>query len=130
MTFSYDSENVIDNERRKFQPDTAGDVAVNVISKDIVDAISGTTNTTPSIFNVNCVTAGVEYSQALPANTKGFILQARGQSRIDFAYSTGAADTLTLFPGVTFHDSNFYSSRTIYFKCSKNNEVVEIVAYT
>jgi hypothetical protein len=40
---SYDSDNVKDNEKRKFQADELGDVAVNVIDKeahDKLDAIS------------------------------------------------------------------------------------------
>jgi hypothetical protein len=40
MSFVYDSNNVKDNEQRKFQPDSAGNTAVNVISSDLVAALN------------------------------------------------------------------------------------------
>lgn len=40
MSFLYDSKNKGDNELRKFQPDSAGNVAVNVKSQDILDSLS------------------------------------------------------------------------------------------
>ena len=40
MTNEYSSTNVKDNEQRKFQADTDGNAAVNVISKDLMNAIN------------------------------------------------------------------------------------------
>jgi hypothetical protein len=87
-------------------------------------------NTTTTIFNVPCAVAGTEYSQALPANTKGFVLKARKSSKILFAYSPSAPTFLTFNAGFSFSDDNFYTSATLYFKCSVADEVVEILAYS
>lgn len=127
---------VEDREFRKFIPDKVGDVAVNVVGKNIeslltaiASGVGGAVDTTPTIYNVACPIAGQEYSQALPANTKGFLLKARGNSKILFAYSSGATSQLTIFPGAVFEDDNFYTSKTIYFICSKADEIVEVVTY-
>ena len=39
MSNAFDSDNQRDNEKRKFQPDSVGDVAVNVIDKDTHDKL-------------------------------------------------------------------------------------------
>lgn len=125
-----------DDNKQSFVADGQGNSARNVVSynmeqllSQILSALGGSANTTATVFNVDCAIAGTEYSQALPSNTKKFSIKARGNSKIDFYYSSGASDTWTLFPGNSFDDVNFYSSQTIYFKCSKADEVVEIVAY-
>lgn len=86
-------------------------------------------DTAPSIFNVPCALTTVEYSQALPANTKKFVLRARKHSKIQFAYAPLAVNYLTIESGVSLEDINPYIGATLYFKCSKADEVVEIVAY-
>lgn len=132
MSFTYESDNQRDNEQKKFQPDSVGNTAVNVkgvVLDQILAALGGSSNTVPTIFNVPCATAGTEYSQALPAGTKAFVLKARKGSKVLFAYQTGAAQFLTINSGFSFEDRNFYSNQTVYFKASKDDEVIEIVAY-
>ena len=64
------------------------DGVAHTLLGQILSALGGSTNTTPQIFKIDCAVAGTEYSQALPANTKRFIIQAADKnSRIDFAYS-------------------------------------------
>ena len=128
---------VLDREFRKFVPDVDGDVAVNVVGKNIealltaiASGVGGAVSTTATIFNVSCPLADTEYSQALPANTKGFTIQARKNSSIKFAYSPSATNYLTISVGVNYSDENFYVSQTLYFKNSKADEVIEIVAFT
>ena len=41
MSFIYDSSNTRDNEGRKFQPDSAGDVAVNIKANDTLQTLNG-----------------------------------------------------------------------------------------
>lgn len=41
MSFDYDSSNVKDNESRKFQPDSAGEVAVNIKANDALKVLNG-----------------------------------------------------------------------------------------
>ena len=94
-----------------------------------VTVVSGTGNTTPSIANIPCAVAGNEYSYALPAGCRKFVLKARKSSKIEFAYVTAATEVLTINSGFSFVDENTYLSQTIYFKCSKTDEVVEVAAY-
>lgn len=47
MSNAYDSDNVKDNERRKFQEDSAGNTAVNVLSTDLSAKIDEAINKTP-----------------------------------------------------------------------------------
>ena len=136
MSFIYKSDNTKDNEKKKFQPDNAGETAVNVLSNNleqlltqILAALGGSSDTVPNIYNVDCAVIGTEYSLALPADTKGFILKSRKSAKLDFSYSSGATDTLTINSGSVFEDKNFYSSQTIYFKSNKADDVVEVIAY-
>lgn len=93
---------------------------------------SGATNTTTTILNVSVPLAGTEVSQLLPANTKGFVLRARGKGKLQIAFASGQSGTtfLTVPPGANYKDENFYSSQTLYFQSSKAGETVEIIAYT
>jgi hypothetical protein len=135
--FTYSPDNSKDNNRRSFVADKDGHSARNTLDKLthdkldlVIAALGGSVDTTPTIYNVDCSVSGTEYSQALPANTKGFILRARKNSKIEFAYSSGASSHLTIPVGNSFEDRNMYSSvQTLYFKCSKADEIVEIVAY-
>jgi hypothetical protein len=95
----------------------------------VVITSGGSFDTTPTIFNVPCAVAGQEYSQALPANCRRFIMKARKNSKVDFAYVTAATEVLTLNSGFSFEDNSTYLNGTLYFKCSKADEIVEIVAY-
>jgi len=106
-------------------------IVKGISTKSIVDAIAGTANTTPTIFNIACASNAVEYSQVLPANTKKFVLKARNSSSVKIAYTVGDTSILyfTLNSGFAFTDDNSYSGVTIYFTCSKNNEIIEIIAY-
>ena len=89
-------------------------------------------DTTTVILNVPVALAGTEISQALPANTKGFVLRSRGNSRLQIAFSSGQSGTnyFTVPNGASYEDKNFYSSQTLYFQSSKAGETVEIIAYT
>jgi hypothetical protein len=136
MSFVYDSNNVKDNEQRKFQPDKVGDTAVNVISKNLQDVLEsiltqlgGGVDTQANIFNVSCPIADTEYSLALPANTKSFLLKSRKSSKIKLTYVSAGTEFLTINAGAVFKDDNFYEGQTVYFKCASADEVVEVVAY-
>jgi len=97
--------------------------------EQIILALGGSVAVAPTIYNVSCPLANTEYSQALPSNTKGFLVKARKNSVIQFAYVSGATEWLTIGMGVSYEDKNFYTAQTIYFKNSKADEVIEIVAF-
>lgn len=98
----------------------------------IAAALGAATTTTPTIFNVSVVAAASEVSQALPANCKRFIIKARGNSKLQLAYSSGQSGTtyVTIPAGAVFEDTSFYTSQTLYFQSSKAGETVEITAYS
>lgn len=89
-------------------------------------------NTTVTIFNFTATLANTEYSQALPADTKAFLLRSRGLATTKIAYTSGGTGTdyLTLYPGNVYEDRCFYSSQTLYFRSSVAGTVIEIVAYS
>jgi hypothetical protein len=78
---------------------------------------------------VACAVAGQEYSYALPAGCRKFVLKARNSSKIEFAYVTAATEVLTINAGFALVDDRTYAGQTVYFKCSKADEIVEIAAY-
>jgi thymidine phosphorylase len=99
----------------------------------VITALGGapTNDTTATIFNVPAALANTEYSQALPADTKGFVLSARNGSKIKLAYALGdtSINYITINSCFGFEDNNFYSAQTIYFAASSAGETIEIVAY-
>ena len=98
---------------------------------DLTQAVGGL-DTTVTIYNITIAAADTEQSQALPANTKRFIIRARGNGRVQIAYTSGDSGTLymTLRPGAVFEDENFYTGQTLYFQSNKVGETVEITAYS
>lgn len=98
----------------------------------IASALGAATSTNPVIINLNIINQGTEYSQALPANTKSFLIRSRNQGRLRLAYSSGGtnADYLTIPTGSSYKDANYYTSVTLYVQSTKPGDVIEIVAYT
>jgi len=88
---------------------------------------------TPSLFNVSCPNAGVEYSQLLPNNTAQIQLKARNsQAKLQLAWISGTTSTtfLTLTPGSIYTlDSVKLTNKTVYFNSSKDNTIVEILTW-
>jgi len=131
------SKNAKDNNDGSFTPDKNGDAARNVVdirSHEILEAINtavgGSTDTTVTIFNLN-TTAGIEDSQALPVNCKGYLIRARGKSKTQVAFTSGQTNTafFTIWPGNTYEDKNFFQSQTIYFQTSKD-DTLELIAFS
>jgi len=106
------------------------------LSHSKLDAIAGAlgaaTNTIPTIYNLNIILADTEYQQALPANTKTFILRSRNKAQLKLAYVLGGTNTtyLTIPVGSSFEDSQFYTGQTIYVQSTKPGDIIEIVAYS
>lgn len=113
----------------------AVDVNENTTTQSLTKALPVTEfkrNTVPTIFNVITGLANTESSQALPANTKKFIIKARGSTKIQLAYTSGDTGTLyfTIEPGSSYEDDNYYVSKTIYFQCNKATQTIEILTYS
>lgn len=91
----------------------------------------GNSDTNVTDFNLVCFTAGVEYSQALPANTKGFRLKAKLPCTITLSYSANGTNTIpiTINPGVEYIEDYFFANKTIYFKTSIGSVILELRTY-
>ena len=127
------------DKKAYFVDDAAGTVdraVCDEITHDKLDqviaGVGGGVDTTTTIFNVNIISAGIEVSQALPANTKHFIIRSRNAGQLRLAYSLGGTSTsyLTIPKGSSYEDEEYYVSQTIYFQSTKPGDVIEIVAFT
>jgi len=91
-----------------------------------------TAATSRTYANVTMTAANTEYSYALPANTKYYILQNRGNGKVQIAANTGETNTdfFTVWPGQQ-KDSALLNSTsfTLYFECSKAGDVLEIESW-
>jgi hypothetical protein len=91
--------------------------------------------TTPTIYNVTMTNANTEYSQALPSNTKKFLIQTRDGTAFRFAYVTGKVATPTA-PWLTVPANSVYyedmieeATQTLYFACASAGKIIEIVTW-
>lgn len=97
-----------------------------------IASVLGAGDTTPTIINLNIINSGTEYSQALPANTKTFLIKSRNKGQVRLAYALGGTNTayLTIPAGSSFEDSQFYTAATLYLQSTKSGDIIEIVAYS
>ena len=91
--------------------------------------------TTPVIYNVTMTNADTEYSQALPANTKRFTIQARDGTSFRLAFETGkvAIPTepyLSIGANSAYYEDGIKAMPTLYFGCASAGKVAEIVAWS
>lgn len=117
-------------------PDTAaGDLAS--MSADLGSIDSKLAASTINEYAVTLTVVDTEYSQALPANTKGIEFVSRSGYPVRYAFTTGKVATPT---GVYFTlKSNCayespatlnLSSKTIYFASDNAGDVVELIAWS
>ena len=92
----------------------------------------------PTTYNVTLTNADTEYSQALPANCRGFEFQCRTEATVRFAFATGKVATPTA-PYHTLKAGDYYSSppisqaaspSTLYLASATAGVVVEILAWS
>jgi len=89
--------------------------------------------TTPAIYNVTCTTANTEYSQALPANARKFLIKPRGTGDLKVCFTSGASGTTyaTVKSGASYYEDLIQpSALTFYFQSPTAGEVAEIVAWS
>lgn len=98
---------------------------------DTIAAGLGISNTTTTIINASIALANTEVSQILPVNTKKFSFRSRSKGTIKLAYNVGetSTDYITVTPGNTYSDTNFYNAQTIYFQSTKAGDTLEIVVH-
>lgn len=81
----------------------------------VSSAASGSSVTTPTLFNDVILTANTEQSYALPAGTKQFEVLNQSVSELKIAYSVGTSGTVykTMYRGTSFSILNLDSTATI-----------------
>jgi len=92
---------------------------------------------TPTIYNVVMTLANTEYSQALPAGTKKFMLQMRENDaayRIAFVTGKVAASTEPFYTVQAareyYEDKLKLAATTIYFACGAAGKNIEITSWS
>ncbi len=91
---------------------------------------------TPVIYNVTMTLADTEYSQALPANTRRFVIQTRDGTGIRLAFVTGKV-AVPVEPYLTVKTNSSYSedmvqssSLTLFMACAAAGKVAEIACWS
>jgi len=87
---------------------------------------------TPTVINKTLTTQNTEYSQALPAGTKRFTLQARTGVDVKLCFTALASGTtyITIKSGSSYSEEGLeLSSKTLYMQAGSDGVVVEIVAW-
>ncbi|GAI93485.1 unnamed protein product [marine sediment metagenome] len=89
--------------------------------------------TTPRIYGVTMVLADTEYSHALPANCRKFLIKCRGSYPIQVCFVEDESDVnyVTVPAGMTYWEDLIYGTKlTLYFQCPVAGQVAEIVAWS
>ena len=109
------------------------DIGVAVGSIPDVDPVTAA----PTVYNVTLTTANTEYSQAMPANCRGFEFQCRTEATVRFAVVTGKVATPTA-PYMTLKAGDYYVSfpinqaaapSTLYLASATAGVIAEIIAW-
>ena len=119
---------------------------ISIISVKIDQTTPGTTNkviadpatTTQADYNVTLTSADTQYSQALPANCRGFEFQCRTDVAIRWSKTTGKVAGPTA-PYKTLKAGDYYwspplnqgaSPDTLYFASASADVIIELTAWT
>lgn len=87
----------------------------------------------PAIYNLTSPAIGTEFSQALSSGTKSFLIRVRGTSgaELQMGFSSGFTNYVTIPRGNSFKEDGLdLTSTTIYLKCNKAGETIEILEWT
>lgn len=91
-----------------------------------------TTSTAPNLYNVTCVNAGTEYSQAFPSGTEKFLIKPRG-GNLQVCFTSGGSGTtyILLQDGQAYNEDNLLlTGKTLYFRSATAGCIAEIMAWT
>jgi len=84
----------------------------------------------PNIQNIDIVSANTEQSYTFPNNTKKFAIGARGNSKLQFSYTSMSSTFVTIYPGNNYEESGIVaSSITIYFQGNKAGDKLEVLSW-
>lgn len=114
----------------KFGIDQTTPGTTNKVTADPVTA-------TPTIYNVTLTNANTEYSQALPANCRGFEIECQTGVQCRWSNVTGKVATptapfKTLQPNVAYNSppiNQGASPSTLYFASATAGAIIELIAW-
>jgi hypothetical protein len=92
--------------------------------------------TTPAVYNVTMTNANTEYSQALPANCRKFLINTRDRSAFRLAFKAGkvAAPTapwIDWAAGESYYEDHIKAgSLTLYFASASAGKIAQIIAWS
>lgn len=112
------------------EPALAGQV---LLMNKLMEIISPASHAkTPALYNVVCTVAGTEYDQALPANTKKFLIKARGGAlKVCFTEGQSGTTYMELEIGKAYWEDLIEpESLTLYFQSPVAGTVAEIVVWS
>lgn len=107
--------------------------ALDSVGTDELDVNIDNWPGTPAIYNVTMTNADTEYSQALPANTRKFLIKCRTSFAIKLSFTSGQSGTtyLTVPADQSYWEDQINdASITLYFQCANAGKVAEIVAWS
>jgi len=86
----------------------------------------------PLIYNVSCLLANTEYSQALTVGTKIFTIRVRGISSLKLAFEPGESSInyITIPAGANYSADGLNFSGLLYFQTTKATQIVEILEWS
>jgi hypothetical protein len=85
-----------------------------------------------TVENVVIALADTEQSHTLPANTKSFLVQARGTGKVQMSFTalTTGTEFYTIWSGAFYSKDNINAaSTTIYFRSPIAGLVVEFISW-
>jgi hypothetical protein len=128
--------NINSLEKRKFQEDGDGDVAVNVIFNPNPDSPESLNVPLQNVLikRVAIALANTEQSYIIPAGTRAYTL--RNESLVapikwTFTATESGTQYRTLYPGESVEKDGLYLvSKTLYFQSSNAGDIIEIETWT
>lgn len=84
------------------------------------------------VQNLTLTNANQEYPHTFPANTKAFLIQARGNARLNLSYTSGESGTIyrTIWPGsFVGQDGISSATTTVYLQSPTAGAIVELESW-
>lgn len=114
--------------------ETSGNTLVPVSSANPLPIALSTTPVVSNVSIYNVASPGIantEFSQALTDGTTSFTVRVRGTADLQFAFTSSFTEAITVPAGASFTQDNVnLQSESLYMKCSKASQVIEILEWS
>ena len=84
-----------------------------------------------TLANKTMTLSNTEYSYGLPYGTVKLMVQNRGQYDTKLSFNSGQSDLnyITIKAGMVYYEDLIDTSRTLYFQCANEGQILEIVSW-